>query len=1191
MRRLFPKAFKAFAYVCIFGVAFAVASHLIFNSRALQQIAINFIHSHLKMDIQWDKLTFNGATGRFKGKNLALNLPKAHARIKLKEFNLVFEPFHLIVQKVHLLDLQALGLEIEFYAPTEAPQSLAPTPIPKAPVYTVEKPKRSDPLKDVQAILDVFDLKRAEIRDVLIKGPNGERLQLSSLELKSRNPILIYKEGLDLKATQFSIQAPKIDLFVKTFALKGDFKIDREKKTNRAFIDLNAEVKLQEILLGANKKPQPWNTSPAWDEALNPILDVHYPLGIPNNRGFAYFDEILLPITLKENSIRLKAARVRAMDGELFVNGGWERQKGDAEFELKTLKPFRLALLPLGRAKIRQAFEKFTVDWNGKGKITRLTEGSLNSKLKIELSGNKAVNKLKTLPNTVTVTASPALKNGTVSIADLLIALGEGRLTGDAELNLPAKTLKSSVSGNNIDTQTAVRFFSDIDIPGTADVRGRIFGDLKDPTFDLDITASEIGYESVYLGSAAGKLDIRNGNLLLSANTKMEEGSGRFELAITSLFNSAEQVIKLKTDAAKLPLGAALKTPMLSGSLDGSFQMTKKFNNYTGDGKLSASNVLWYNVPVQSVSALLELKDKTFTFKTITFQWDETEKTVNTAKPLVFSFDANGYAFEGNILPSVQVQAKSLKSDPDYLRGTVKAVDAPLIFLAPALPVEVNKFVVSGDFTVDYFLPEAARSTVKAEISKFEFVGEEKTLSLAQKTQINYADKKITFNNTGFKIGNGKITLNGPLGFEGGSSLHIKGLLDLNQLNTLQPWLSEGDGTADLDLTLTQSMQSPEFNGSIRFTNASFFLPTLLGEISELNGKVDLRGKRIQLNSLAGRYDDAPARADGWFEWAEQKLTAANLTFSGEEIPLASADSWRVLTDANLALKGSGQNLTLSGTLQIIDGLYYRDYSISQFVLKPIGVSRVEPKDSIPEIFQAINLNLAIKSAGDFIVKNNLADLVLRSDLTARGTVLEPQLYGTIDLIEGEIHMLGINFEDATGFVSFTGSKEINPVIDFGASHEIQDVEIHVKIRGYANNLRLELESTPALPQNDLVSLIAYGQTPDQLSNDNRNLFSTTAVASQVVGMLQRPLSRATRLDIVKLESEDDPNSPTVSRFSIGKRLTDRFSLSFTTDLSLDEAYKGVVVEYLLFDNLLLKGTKDTGSRYRFDLTWRFEIY
>src|SRR5690606_37753349 len=126
---------------------------------------------------------------------------------------------------------------------------------------------------------------------------------------------------------------------------------------------------------------------------------------------------------------------------------------------------------------------------------------------------------------------------------------------------------------------------------------------------------------------------------------------------------------------------------------------------------------------------------------------------------------------------------------------------------------------------------------------------------------------------------------------------------------------------------------------------------------------------------------------------------------------------------------------------------------------------------------------------------------------------------------------------------------------------------------------------------NDIVSLIAFGQTPDQLNIGDRNLFSRAAIASQIVGILQRPFSKATHLDVVRLDSELAGQQATASRFSIGKRLSDRVSFAFTTDLSLDEAYKGIVLEYELIDNLLLKGSKDTGSRYRFDLTWRFETY
>ena len=50
-------------------------------------------------------------------------------------------------------------------------------------------------------------------------------------------------------------------------------------------------------------------------------------------------------------------------------------------------------------------------------------------------------------------------------------------------------------------------------------------------------------------------------------------------------------------------------------------------------------------------------------------------------------------------------------------------------------------------------------------------------------------------------------------------------------------------------------------------------------------------------------------------------------------------------------------------------------------------------------------------------------------------------------------------------------------------------------------------------------------------------------------------------------------------------------AITVNTDLEVETASQGLGLEYLITDNLLIKGSKDTGSRYRFDLTWRMEAY
>ncbi|MFO1518113.1 MAG: translocation/assembly module TamB domain-containing protein [bacterium] len=87
--------------------------------------------------------------------------------------------------------------------------------------------------------------------------------------------------------------------------------------------------------------------------------------------------------------------------------------------------------------------------------------------------------------------------------------------------------------------------------------------------------------------------------------------------------------------------------------------------------------------------------------------------------------------------------------------------------------------------------------------------------------------------------------------------------------------------------------------------------------------------------------------------------------------------------------------------------------------------------------------------------------------------------------------------------------------------------------------------------------------------------------------MLERPLEGLTGLDIFRLEASD-PDSKNLSSLVVGKRLTERLSLEFKTDLSIEESIKSVQAEYQLLDNVLLLGSRSSSGKYRLDLTFRF---
>src|SRR6201999_2981925 len=68
------------------------------------------------------------------------------------------------------------------------------------------------------------------------------------------------------------------------------------------------------------------------------------------------------------------------------------------------------------------------------------------------------------------------------------------------------------------------------------------------------------------------------------------------------------------------------------------------------------------------------------------------------------------------------------------------------------------------------------------------------------------------------------------------------------------------------------------------------------------------------------------------------------------------------------------------------------------------------------------------------------------------------------------------------GRVTFTGDRPPNPQIDLTATSDIEGVEVGINVTGRSTNPQIAFTSSPALPQDEIVSRILFGSSVTQIS-------------------------------------------------------------------------------------------------------------
>src|SRR5207302_11311583 len=127
-------------------------------------------------------------------------------------------------------------------------------------------------------------------------------------------------------------------------------------------------------------------------------------------------------------------------------------------------------------------------------------------------------------------------------------------------------------------------------------------------------------------------------------------------------------------------------------------------------------------------------------------------------------------------------------------------------------------------------------------------------------------------------------------------------------------------------------------------------------------------------------------------------LKRVDLHLSGREIRYHNSDFSMSFSPHDVTLTGDGNQLTLRGSIDLVEGRYSRGFDLVGMVFRPKVVETPEYFwQSIP-LLETMRLQVHAQSTGPLIVKNNIAELTLSAALDITGTLSDPHLNGSINV-------------------------------------------------------------------------------------------------------------------------------------------------------------------------------------------------
>jgi autotransporter translocation and assembly factor TamB len=416
--------------------------------------------------------------------------------------------------------------------------------------------------------------------------------------------------------------------------------------------------------------------------------------------------------------------------------------------------------------------------------------------------------------------------------------------------------------------------------------------------------------------------------------------------------------------------------------------------------------------------------------------------------------------------------------------------------------------------------------------------------------------------------------------------------INLGLLEGLTNDIRNVSGQLLIDVRVLGTSRDPHFTGAIGMDAVAFQVTS--SGASYKNGRVGLTLTTDRVSIDAFRIEDAGGQAlelRGSLGTHELRVGDLAVDVKAQKFEVLKNQYGRLAIDAALTISGRFEAPEVTGDLTISSGDVKIDEILQRALFQPYATeeANILQTDAIEALnpWQRLGLNLTLhvpntlRLSGDNLQLTpgtpiGVGDIRLRvaGDLYLYKDPQAP-LYvtGSFDSMSGSYAFQGRRFDvDPTSAIVFRG--DLSPELYVAVTRTISGVQTRVGVVGPMREPELRLTSVPPLDESDILSLIVFNTSTNNLSAAQQQQLAIRAGAL-AAGFLATPIISAISseigLDILEIEPGDDPAS-VGARVTVGQEvapgLVARFSRQFGP-----EPYDEATVEYALSRIIRLRAT------------------
>lgn len=360
-------------------------------------------------------------------------------------------------------------------------------------------------------------------------------------------------------------------------------------------------------------------------------------------------------------------------------------------------------------------------------------------------------------------------------------------------------------------------------------------------------------------------------------------------------------------------------------------------------------------------------------------------------------------------------------------------------------------------------------------------------------------------------------------------------------------------------------LADPQIRGSLRATNARIESGATGTVLTQVNAQGRFGGSRLVIDRFSasdGR--SGQVSGTGTFDLAAVRGFGIDLALEAQRARLINTDTLAATVTGPITIRSDGSGGTIGGEVRLNEGRYQLGKASASAPLPRIAIREInlpggDEQDEVPR--RPWRLNLQARATKGLMVSGLGLTSEWSADLTIRGEPTNPSIRGRADLVQGDVEFAGREFELERGNIRFDGSVPANPALDISADADAEGLNANIRVTGTALKPEIDFTSTPALPQDELLSRLLFGTSITNLSAPEALQLAAAVAALQDGDTGLNPINavrRATGLDRLRILPAD-PQTGQGTSVAAGKYLTRRFYAEIVTD---GQGYSATNVEF-----------------------------